>query len=39
MTVAIVAIATIASRMNIFFLFLGGFSEVGRDDKRDGAVK
>jgi hypothetical protein len=25
--------------MNIFFLFLGDFSEGGRDDKRVGAVK
>ena len=37
---AIIAIATIATRMNIFFfLFLGYFSEEGdRDDKRSGAV-
>ena len=39
---AIIAIATIATRINIFFfLFLGDFSEEGdRDDnKRIGAVK
>jgi hypothetical protein len=28
-----------AARMNIFFLFLGDFSEDDRDDKRGGAVK
>ena len=38
---AIIAIATTATRMNIFFfLFLGDFSEEGdRDDRRSGAVK
>jgi hypothetical protein len=36
---AIIAIATIATRMNIFFLFLEDFSEGDRDDKRSGVVK
>lgn len=37
---AIIAIATIGTRMNIFFfLFSGDFSEGDRDDKRYGAVK
>lgn len=35
----IVAIATIATRMNIFLLLLGDFAEVVSDDKREGAVK
>ena len=38
---AIIAIATIAARMNIFFLLFGDFSEGEGDraDKRSGAVK
>ena len=36
---AIIPIATIATRMNIFFLFSGDFSEGDRDDKRGGAVR
>ncbi len=36
---AIIAIATIATRMNIFFMFLGDFSEGVCDDKRGGALK
>lgn len=35
----IIAIATIATRMNIFLLFLGDFSECDRDEKRGSAVK
>jgi hypothetical protein len=37
---AITVTASIATRMNIFFLFSGDFSERNRDDnKRYGAVK
>jgi hypothetical protein len=36
---AIIAVATIATRMNIFILFLRDFSEGDRDDKRGSAVK
>jgi hypothetical protein len=35
----IIAIATIATRMKIFILFLGDFSDADRADKRRGAVK
>jgi hypothetical protein len=35
----IIDIATIVTKMNIFFLFLEDFSEGDRDDKRGGAVK